>query len=122
MNDLTLIWGGDLSLSPNNDLALGAGDNLVQQRLIRRLFTTCPDYFWESNYGAGLGAAVGSPLREGAITALIQNQIAMESTIASNPPARISVAAEAFNLFSVAISYTANETNTSSTLSFTVGS
>ena len=37
MSDLSLPWGGDLSLSPTGGVELISGSQLTRERLVRRL-------------------------------------------------------------------------------------
>lgn len=83
MSDLSLAWGGDLTLSSTAGLALVDGAALTEQRLVRRLLTNPGDYIWDLTYGAGLGRYVGSPIDVPALSALISEQAALESAVAS---------------------------------------
>ena len=120
MYDLNLSWGGDLSLAPNNDLALVSDDVLTQQRVLRRILTTAPDYFWEPSYGGGLGQVVGSPAQRGANEARIQAQMALVASVAESPPPTVSVVFDSPGTFAVSTSYFDSGTQLSSALTFMV--
>jgi hypothetical protein len=67
--DLYLEWNGDLVLAQDGNLQAAVGWDQVRQRIIRRMITnsaqvlptgvqTPADYFFEPNFGFGLGAMV----------------------------------------------------------------
>src|ERR1700683_2907421 len=61
MADIAHQWGSDLEFGPNGDLAVVAGSDLGQQRVLRRLLTNLLDYIWQPAYGAGLAGLIGQP-------------------------------------------------------------
>jgi hypothetical protein len=78
-------WGGDLVAGPNGDLLpVDAGDETLQ-RILRRLMTAQPDYYWHMDYGAGLPAKVGEPGDPAAIRALILSQMLLEQGVSPAP-------------------------------------
>ena len=63
--DLSLPYGGDLSLSVSNDLALiSSGQGLVQERIFRVINTSPGDYEYHPTYGVGAPEYVGSDIAE----------------------------------------------------------
>jgi phage baseplate assembly protein W len=83
MYDLNLPWGGDLSLSPQGGTELISGSALTQQRIIRRLLTNQGDYIWDPTYGGNLRQYVDEPFDVAAVTAHVQAQTVLESTVQS---------------------------------------
>ncbi len=106
MPDASLNWNADFALTPAGDLALADGDNLVKQRLIRRLFTVARGSVFHLEYGAGLPQKVGSTLNPHAVGAIVRAQLALEASVASSPPARVEIAAQRAGLQTIFISYT----------------
>ena len=63
--DLSLPYGGDLSLTASNDIALiSAGQGLVQERLFRVINTSPGDYEYHPTYGVGAPEYVGNDVAE----------------------------------------------------------
>lgn len=63
--DLSLPYGGDLSLTASNDLALTSpGQGLVQERLFRVINTSPDDYEYHPTYGVGAPEYVGNDISE----------------------------------------------------------
>lgn len=63
--DLSLPYGGDLSLSVSNNLVLvQAGQGMVQERLGRVINTSPDDYEYHSTYGVGAPEYVGNDVSE----------------------------------------------------------
>ncbi len=109
MSDLTHVFGSDLSVSANGDLATLSGGALGQQRVLRRLLTNAGDYIWQLTYGAGLPAMIGMPVQADVISGLVQSQIFLEPSVARSPAPTVTVEASG-NIVSLAISYSdANE-------------
>lgn len=114
MSDLTHIFGGDLTVAANGDLAAVAGSTLGQQRVLRRLLTNAGDYIWQLSYGAGLPAMIGTPADAAAITGLVRSQIFLESAVALTPAPSITVQTDG-TIVSLAITYSdATDTTTQS--------
>lgn len=61
------------------------------QRILRRLLTNPGDYIFHPNYGAGLGALVGTVTDTNVVKSLIAGQIILESCVARNPQPVITV-------------------------------
>lgn len=109
-------WGGDLTLSPQADVASTSGLTASQQAVVRRLCTPPGDYVFHTNYGAGLQQYIGHPVsiaKWSAIKALILAQMQQEPTVSPTPTPVIHFTADtAENLLYVTISYTDSEGNT----------
>ncbi len=97
MADLSLEWNSDFSLTPAGDLALVDGDDLAQQRIVRRLFTAVRGYVWHPEYGAGLPQKIGGTFRTYQISSLVRAQMALEASVAQNPPPQVAVAQDPTN-------------------------
>lgn len=91
MADAALIFGGDLSLGNDGDLAVTEGQALTEQRMLRRLLTNPGDYIWQLSYGAGLGQFVGAAGPAGTVGALARAQMGNEARVAASPPPQIAV-------------------------------
>lgn len=119
MNDLSHYIGSDLNLSITGGLQLVDGTMKGQQRVLRRLLTNPGEYMFHPNYGAGLGALVGSVSDVAKITALIRGQILLEQAVARVPAPEITVSAIT-NGVSVYIRYTDAVSRAAQVLSFNV--
>src|SRR5674476_385449 len=93
MADLSLEWNDDFVPDATGDLLIVDGDDEVRQRLERRLFTAVKGYIWHPSYGAGLPQKIGSVLSASEIRSIVASQLAMEASVAPNPPAQLSVSA-----------------------------
>lgn len=91
MTDLALEWNDDFQIDSTGDLATVDGDNEVRQRLERRLFTSVRGYVWHLDYGAGLPQKIGSVLSVSDIKSVCTAQLALEASVAPNPPAILTV-------------------------------
>lgn len=121
MQDVSELWGGDLSVGPTGDIALADGTALGQQRVLRRLLTNPGDYIWQPDYGAGLGQFVGLPANTAQIRAVVRGQIFKEAAVARTPEPVIDVQAGQDGSVYVDIRYVDAATGGTQTLSFTVG-
>ena len=90
MNDIFHEWGSDLVIGSGGDLALSTGSNMVNQRVCRRLLTNAGDYVWNLDYGGGLAQFVGTPVNPADIAAIVQTQLALESTVPTTPAPQVS--------------------------------
>jgi phage baseplate assembly protein W len=82
MTDFSLEWSGDLILTvPKGGITLVSDADLTRQRLIRRLLTNPGDYIFDTNYGAGLGRFIGSPINVNDISGLVNEQALLENTV-----------------------------------------
>jgi phage baseplate assembly protein W len=105
MADIDLEWGSDFGVDATGDLLLVDGDDEVRQRLERRLFTPVDGYVWHPEYGAGLPQKVGSVYSAAEIKSICQKQLALEASVAANPPAQLSVSQQPGGLTVISIKY-----------------
>ncbi len=91
MTDLSLEWHDDFAVDATGDLLLVDGDDEVRQRLERRLFTEVQGYVWHPEYGAGLPQKIGSVLSRSQIQSVVSAQLALEASVAPNPPAQLTI-------------------------------
>ena len=94
MTDIWLEWNDDFVVDSTGDLLSVDGDDEVRQRLERRLFTAVSGYVWHPEYGAGLPQKVGSVLSVADIKSVVQKQLALEASVAANPPVQLTVTAD----------------------------
>src|SRR6185312_989041 len=92
MADVSLEWNDDFEPDSTGDLLVVDGDDEVRQRLERRLFTATQGYVWHPEYGAGLPQKIGSVLSVSQVRSIVAAQLALEASVATNPPAQLSVA------------------------------
>ena len=85
MSDLAQIWGNDIAIASNGDLLLSSNDDLIRERIFRRLLTNAGDYTWHLAFGAGLPQTVGTPLTTAAAAALIHMHLRLEPSVAISP-------------------------------------
>lgn len=107
MADVSLEWKSDFQVDATGDLLVVDGDDEVRQRLERRLFTAVQGYIWHPEYGAGLPQKIGDPFSLSAIKSIVMSQIALEASVAPNPPPVVVVTQGPNNLstFTIAIQY-----------------
>lgn len=122
MADLDLQWKGDLTVSPDGDLLMSDGDDMVRQHIERRLFTAVQGYIWHNEYGAGLPDRIGRVARARDIQSLVASHIALEVTVAPTPVPVVTVNEDetTMGLFNIGIIYTDAATGTSVSLNFEV--
>ncbi|UGY15104.1 hypothetical protein HAP48_0042370 [Bradyrhizobium septentrionale] len=120
MADVSLEWHEDFTLDATGDLLVVDGDDEVRQRLERRLFTAVKGYVWHPDYGAGLPQKIGSTLSVPQIKAVCAAQLALEASVAPNPPARLNVTRSLTDpgLISIDIQFT--DARTGASVSFTI--
>lgn len=94
MADLALEWNDDFQIDSTGDLRVIDGDDEVRQRLERRLFTAVHGYVWHPEFGAGLPQKIGSVLSVSDIRSVVTAQLALEATVAPNPPAQLTIQAD----------------------------
>ena len=112
-------FGQDLTLGATGDLQAVDSILLSQQRILRRLMTNPGDYIWEPAYGAGLPRMIGKPFDLVAVTALIQAQMFLESSVVQQPPPQITATAFQNGMF-VSIQYVEVDSGQTTVLSFDV--
>jgi hypothetical protein len=105
MADLFLEWQGDFEIDATGDLRVVDGNIEVRQRLERRLFTAVAGYVWHPEYGAGLPQKIGSVLTPTQIQSIVNSQIALEASVATSPPAQVTVTPAPGGLVEIAIKY-----------------
>lgn len=123
MEDISHQWGADLTIGSTGDLAVVAGANLGQQRVLRRLLTNPGDYIWQPGYGAGLARFIGQPGNASQIRAVVRSQIFKEAAVARTPEPVIDVTfapAGAAGTVYVHIRYVNATTSQTQILSFSV--
>lgn len=104
MSDLSLVIGGDLTVTADGDLTAATGSMAGQQRVLRRLLTNAGDYIWQLDYGAGLAAMIGAPADGAAITGIVRHQLVLEGAVAQTPTPAITVEAKG-SIVSLSITY-----------------
>jgi hypothetical protein len=121
MTDVSLEWHADFQVDSTGDLLVVDGDDEVRQRLERRLFTAVQGYVWHPSYGAGLPQKVGSVLSVAEIRSVVASQIALEASVAPNPPPQLTVTASPNqpSLISIGIQYYDAKTGVSVSFSIT---
>ncbi len=120
MADLSLQFGGDLSVSPSGDLALVDGPALTQQRVLRRLLTNTGDYIWQLGYGAGLGQFIGRPGASTAITGVARIQVLREAAVARTPAPFITTTVDPSGTATLTLRYADAANGQTNLLSFTL--
>jgi phage baseplate assembly protein W len=119
MADCFLEWGGDFQVDATGDLLVIDGDDEVRQRIERRLFTAVQGYVWHPEYGAGLPQKIGSVLSQSQIQSIVASQIALEASVATNPPAQLSVDKQTNGAVTISIKYWDAQTGVSVSFSIT---
>jgi hypothetical protein len=119
MADAAQYFSDDLMLGATGDLQVADSVLLSQQRILRRLMTNPGDYIWEPTYGAGLPAMIGKTFDITAVTALIQSQMFMESSVQQQPAPQI-IATPFQNGMYVQIQYVEVDSGLPTVLSFDV--
>src|SRR6202034_2830311 len=90
MYDIFHEWGSDLVAGSGGDLSLATGAVVVSQRVSRRLLTNAGDYVWNLDYGGGLAQFVGTPVNPADIAAIVETQLALESTVPTTRAPQVS--------------------------------
>lgn len=105
MADVSLEWHDDFQPDATGDLLVVDGDDEVRQRLERRLFTAVQGYVWHPSYGAGLPQKIGSVLSVAQIRSIVASQLALEASVATSPPAQLSVSQQPGGVCFISIQY-----------------
>ncbi|GBQ15379.1 phage tail protein [Komagataeibacter rhaeticus] len=106
MSALSHTMGGDLDLSATGGVAVVTGAEQTRQALLRRLCTGTGAYIWQPGYGAGLPARVGGVMDEGAIRALVLEQMQADAGVDQTRAITVSVTSPKTGACLLAISYT----------------
>lgn len=106
MTDFYHDFGEDLQLDPEGALLDVSGGAATQQAILRRLCTNPQGYLFHVDYGAGLPARIGMPIREGETRALIVSQLALEAGIDQGQPVTVVLTSLAVSTFRCTLSYT----------------
>ncbi|MBU6448051.1 MAG: hypothetical protein KGQ26_00345 [Rhodospirillales bacterium] len=120
MADLSLLFGGDLSIGPTGDLAVADAQELTQQRVLRRLLTNQGDYIWQLAYGAGLGQFVGRPGVPDLVSGVIRTQMQRETQVMQFPAPSVSAIAADDGTVMASVSYVDAVTGQTALLSFSI--
>lgn len=121
MIDINHTFGGDLSVSPNGDIATVSGTTTGQQRVLRRLLTNPTDYIWDLIYGGGLARMVGSPSRPIALRGLIRSQLGKEAAVAPIPEPVVTVASTPNGVVTTGIRYVDAQTGLTQVMNLPAG-
>lgn len=121
MADASLVWGGDLAVTPAGDLSMSDGSALGQQRVMRRLMTNALDYTWNPLYGGGLGQFVGSVASARTIEGAIRAQLYAEAAVSHQPEPSVSTNPLPDGSVYVNILYADAPSLAAQTLTFSVG-
>lgn len=82
------IGGSDIQFNSSNDILTVDGDELTQQRILRRLMTTPGTYLQHPTYGVGLPIYIGLPLTDelfSQLKTLVINQMFLEDGVSKAP-------------------------------------
>ncbi len=120
MADLSLLFGGDLTIGPTGDIAVADAQDLTQQRVLRRLLTNPGDYIWQLTYGAGLGQFVGRPGIPDLISGVIRTQMRLEPQVMQFPAPSVSASVADDGTVMASVSYGDALTGQTALLSFSV--
>jgi hypothetical protein len=120
MADLSLQFGGDLSIGPTGDVAVADTQALTQQRVLRRLLTNPGDYIWQLTYGAGLGQFVGRPGVSALVSGVIRTQMQLEPQVMQSPAPSVSASASDDGTVAVSVNYVDAVTGQTGLLSFSI--
>lgn len=120
MPDLAHVYGNDLSVSANGDLALSDGTTLGQERVLRRLLTAPGAYIWQLDYGAGLPRFVGEVANKARIAAVARSQIHREDIVARTPAPVITVDVQPNSVVTLDIQYVDTATQAAAGVNFSL--
>lgn len=120
MADIACPWKGDFDLTPDGDLAMADGGDMVEQAIVRRLMTAVNGYVWHPEYGAGLPQRIGRVAQARNIRSLVLAQIRLEATVSALPLPTVAVTTPSAGLFAIAIAYTSAVTGKSVEISLQV--
>ena len=113
-------WGEDLELGATGDLRLVRATEEGQQRVVRRLMTAARELLFHLDYGAGVPAWVGQPMRLSEIRSLIESQLYLEAVVSDDPRPTIQLFPRADGTLYCSIKYQDAVTAVTEVLSFEV--
>lgn len=116
MTDAVHLLGSDFSIGSNGDIALCDGADERRQDILRRLCTNPDAYVWHHDYGAGIGAQIGQPRRDGDLEAIIRAQLSEEAAVDQTQPVRVSITDLGNGIFSCTITYVDANTGDAQTI------
>lgn len=122
LTDVFQWYGGDVGLGPTGDLQQVSGTVRTQQRIVRRLCTNPGDYIFHPEYGGGLPGKIGSNASTAEIKAIVQAQVALEASVATQPKPVVTVSPIGNGAMRIVIQYTDAQTRAPVLLSFDVNS
>jgi hypothetical protein len=126
MTDLAHVWGSDLQIGWDGDLATvtdtSSADSETQQSVLHRLLTAVGADIWDLSYGCGLPELVGQPTNGPVIGAIVRQQLALEMSVAVSPEPIVTVLVAANSVVTLTIQYADAVTGATTVLSFPVGS
>lgn len=117
------FFGNDLSLTAQGTLAQSDSDEYAKESIIRRLLTNPGTYFWQPEYGAGVGRFIGENLSTAnfdEIKNLIISQMLLEETVSKSQPPQVSLKALIGDFLQCDIIYYSAITNHQISISFQV--
>lgn len=120
LTDIFQWYGSDVGLGPTGDFQQVNGTARTQQRIVRRLCTNPGDYIFHPEYGGGLPGKIGSNASRSEVRAIVQSQIALESSVATLPKPTVTVTAIGNGGMNIQIQYTDAQTRAPVLLSFDV--
>jgi hypothetical protein len=121
--DINQPWGSDIVVSAAGDLDIVSGMDRSNQRILRRLLTTAPNYIWAAKFGAGLPGYIGQPLSQDLFQqykSTILSQIFLEASVAQVPQPVILTQNISGGIFTQ-INYTDQPTQQPIVLTFNLG-
>lgn len=118
MSAISHIIGGDLILDSAGGLAVVGAAEGARQAILRRLCTNAGDYVWHPDYGVGLPAQIGQPMREGGIQAAVLAQLQQESAVDQSQLPTVAITDQGSGQYLCVIQYVDKQTQTVQGLSF----
>jgi hypothetical protein len=105
MTEIAHIYGNDLSFSPAGDLAVVDGTEEGRQRVIRRVLTEPGNYIWDTQYGGGVPAMIGTAILTRRIEAAVRSQMFREQAVSQIPPPVVKVTQPYINTVQIDVKY-----------------
>jgi hypothetical protein len=120
--DIYHVFGNDLVLNANNDLATVVDVDETNQRILRRLLTAKGTYIWQTDFGASIPERIGVPISVEIVNLIkkdVKSEIFKESNVAQDPAPEIDIEL-IDNGFQCSIKYYNVQTQAYSILTFKV--